>query len=1499
AFRAIDHLWRHETEALGRIRLPEAFASACHPYTIHPIVLDACLQVIGSALPDTIDPTATYLPVRIATFQWHRHAEGVVWSYARLIDSTPQTITAELTLFTSGGHPVATIEGLHLKRVRAEALTAVSQETLQNWLYEVQWRPQTRQGWQPAPQYIPTPDRLQHMLKPQIAQQISHPEIANYGEFLHQLDALSTAYIVQALETLGWHFDQHRRFSSAALMEALGIVPQHQRLIGRFLEILAEEGILQRQGEDWAVLNVPDIPSPDTHIQTLRSRYPATHAELTLLERCGSRLPEVLRGSCDPLDVLFPQGDATLATRLYQESPGAQAINTLLSQAISQAITHLPAGRELRILEIGAGTGGTTASILPWLPEHQTRYVFTDISALFTSQAQKKFADYPCIEYRTLDIERAPQSQGFEPGQFDLVIAANVLHATQDLRQTLTHVRQLLAPAGMLFLWEGIARQRWLDLIFGLTEGWWRFSDEDIRPSYPLIPVAMWQEILKGTGFVHVTSLTGEREETGLFSQQAVLMAQADESDPGQQGEQFSKAAISRHWLLFADQQGVARRVHDLLASRGDRCTLICAGQEFARRNEQEFTINPLNPADFQQLFHTIHSQNSPVDGVLYAWSLDAAPAQSLTTSDVQAASRQFCGSVVYLVQAIATAGFSTSPAFWMLTRGAQAIGDQADVPGIAQSPLWGMGRVIALEHPELRCVRVDLAPQGSDAEAAAVYEELLTGVSQASAADSLETQVAFRDGQRYVARLARADQSQDNRQLAIPHAESFRLQISERGALDHLTFQPTPRRPPEQDEVEIRVSATGLNFKDVLNALGLYPGDPGLLGNECAGEIVAVGDQVKNFHPGDAVLAVAPGSFSRYVTVKTPFVVSKPESLRMAEAATIPIAFLTAYYSLVHLAHIAPGDKVLIHAASGGVGQAAIQIAQQAGAEVFGTASPSKHEVLRRLGVQHILNSRTLDFAGGIMHLTDGEGVDIVLNSLSGEAISKSLTVLKPGGRFVELGKIGVWQPDQVRQAFPEVAYFLVDLVATCQQEPDLVQSLLQEITRQISEGRLSPLPYQAFELQETGQAFRYMQQARHTGKLVISQADEYGFDGPIRIQAKATYLITGGLGGLGLLTARWLIDQGARHLVLVGRSGSTSEAQPHIEALTEVGAEVIVAQADVSQRDQLERIFTDIETSLPPLRGIIHAAGVLDDGILLQQNLEKFERVLAPKVQGSWNLHTLTQHRSLDFFVMFSSAASLLGSAGQANHAAANAFLDALAAYRRAQGLPAMSINWGAWSQVGSAVQHHVESQARMRGVAPIDPQQGLRVLTQIFSRHPIQIGVIPINWSLVQDQAITAPFFEEFASQQEATVQQETGFREQLQRLSSDEQQQTLTAHIHTQVARVLGLPESEPIHPHRGFFELGMDSLSSVELRNCLQESLRCSLPSTVAFDYPTIVALRDYLATEVLGMAAASDQPSASRGVRPSQRTDENALDQLSDEELDALLEEKLTNIDDA
>jgi acyl transferase domain-containing protein len=940
------------------------------------------------------------------------------------------------------------------------------------------------------------------------------------------------------------------------------------------------------------------------------------------------------------------------------------------------------------------------------------------------------------------------------------------------------------------------------------------------------------------------------------------------------------------HWLIFDSADGVGAALARGLTVKAHHCKLVPSGGD---------------PQSRRAAVREFCDGSEPGRrGIVHLAGLSEDGRQE--SPDFAAARRDGWGGALDIVQAAATSGGAKPPRLWLVTRGAVAVGDSPLPLSLAQSPIWGLGRVVAAEHPELTCTRIDLDPQDHRGAAEQLIEELWSWQG--------EDQVAYRGGERRVARL-RHLQHGDAGALDAPRGQPYRLEITARGQLDQVALRPMTRQPPGPGQVEIQVRATGLNFRDVLNVLDLYPGDPGPLGGECSGEVVAVGAGVERFKPGDQVVALAPASFASYAVTLGEFVAPKPEHLSFEEAATIPICFLTTHYALRRLGNVQRGERVLIHAASGGVGIAAIQIAKQVGAEIFATAgSPRKREYLKSLGIEHVFDSRSLDFKDQIMAATSGQGVDLVVNSLTGEAIAASLSLLREGGRFLELGKTDLWDQPRVDRFRPGLTFHAIALDRMMAEQPKLVEQLMGDVLPQFVQRRLDPLPLRTFGIRRVVDALRHMARAEHIGKVVIQAAAENDLGKPaFSLRDDGTYLVTGGLGGLGLKVARWLVDRGARHLILLGRSGVTEEGRLHLESLEEAGVHVAVRKCDVADRAALAAVLSEAAGEMPPLRGVFHLAGVLDDGVLRDQTRERFDRVMAAKMLGAWNLHDLTRDRPLEQFVLFSSAAALLGSPGQGNYAAANAFLDALAHHRRWQKLPALSVNWGSWAEVGMAARLK-DSEGRRwsaAGVGWIEPARGMETLERLMAEGRTQVGVLPMDWPKFFDRIPSGSepaWLLDIAREARAAGSSTGGgpplLLEKLQSVTPAEWLEVALTYIRQQAARILAMDDANLPDPHRTLNEVGFDSLTGVEFCNRVGQSIGQHLNPAVLFDYPTLESFAGYVVRDVLHLESESVvQSPPAKADEAADETRQQALadvEVMSEEEMDALVTQQLDKL---
>ncbi|MEO8164985.1 MAG: SDR family NAD(P)-dependent oxidoreductase, partial [Betaproteobacteria bacterium] len=685
-----------------------------------------------------------------------------------------------------------------------------------------------------------------------------------------------------------------------------------------------------------------------------------------------------------------------------------------------------------------------------------------------------------------------------------------------------------------------------------------------------------------------------------------------------------------------------------------------------------------------------------------------------------------------------------------VVTVGAAGLADDRQLD-LGQAILHGMARVINNECPNLPLSVIDLGEVVTPSDFDALVVELLH-----NRRDRDESEIALRGAERFVRQLVAveaetAEQAASSEEIGFGGA--YRADVSVPGALDQIVFRRLPPSTPGEDEVEVAVEAAALNFKDVMNAMGLLPASAvagGLtghrLGLEVAGRVLRTGSLVQHIQAGDEVIARVPEGFCGRVTTPAHYVLPRPRGLTAVQAATIPLVYVTAYYSLCHLARMAGGETVLLHSAAGGVGGAAIRLAQRAGATVIATAgSKEKREYLRQLGVEHVFDSRSLDFYNHVMDATKGRGVDIVLNSLTGRFIAQSLKCLAPFGRFVELGKVDIYANGKLSlgRLGENISYFIVDADRLAAQHPKLHRHMMSEVVAMFDRGELQPHEITEFPISKLPEALRFMTRAAYQGKIVMNMHNDLVHTLPPREAAfrpDRSYLISGGASGFGLEIARWMVDRGVRHLVLLSRSGPKSDAdRATIETMRADGVHIQPVRVDVADRVAVGRLVSQINDDMPPLAGVVHAAAVLDDASIPTMDMARFERVFNPKAQGAWNLHeaTLAAGAELDFFLTLSSISSVLGLIGQVNYAAANYFQDALAHYRRQLGLPATSVNLGVLGEYAGMS----KAEADVQGIVGLLEAQGMLVmpladvlakLESAFIQQPIQRMAARFDWA-----------------------------------------------------------------------------------------------------------------------------------------------------------------------
>ncbi len=693
-----------------------------------------------------------------------------------------------------------------------------------------------------------------------------------------------------------------------------------------------------------------------------------------------------------------------------------------------------------------------------------------------------------------------------------------------------------------------------------------------------------------------------------------------------------------------------------------------------------------------------------------------------------------------------------------------------------------------------------------------------------------------------------------------------YRLEFDQPGQLSSLALNLTTRQVPGPDEVEIQVKAVGLNFRDVLKVLGMYPGNPidlNWLGDDFSGVIVRVGKNVTDYRVGETVIGLAPYAFQTYIRVDCQMIFRKPSHLSFEDGATIPSVFLTAYYTLVHIARLQAGERILIHAATGGVGQAAIQIANHLGLEIFATASsPEKQDFLRNQGIEHIFNSRSLNFADEIMATTEGKGVDAVLNSLAGDFIPASLSVLAPFGRFLEIGKIDIYKNSKIglEGMRNNISLHIFDLPQRMTDRPDELAQIIAEIQNNFVEQIFQPLAHTVFPITAATEAFRFMASSKHIGKNVVSFTENEILVGRMTekghlFRSEAGYLITGGARGFGLEVAKWAAEEGARYIVLMSRSGLADEqALADIEVMRSNGVNVVDVRGDVTKWDEVVQIIADIQSEGVPLAGVFHGAMVLNDQLLIELDDEGFNRAFHPKMVGAWNLHLATLQLELDYFVCFSSMTSVIGTTKQANYSAGNAFLDGLAKYRRSRGLPGLTINWGILSGAG-IMERNPEIVAFFdeAGFEATPIEIALQALRMLLMKAGGQAGIATIDWTNMKKYlALVANtnIFEYLTSQELGSETNEAILTQIL--TASSEQRVAIVAHFLTlKMSEILGFNFDDTIDYEAPLASFGLDSLMAIELINVINKQLSLNIAVSDLLSSGTITDIANVIINKVL------------------------------------------------
>lgn len=1477
-FRPIREFSAGAGKSSGHVSLSEGAARRAGEYRLHPVLFDGALQVF-SAGKATVEGrnSRLRLPVRFARIHFLQSPGPAGLVSARVRVANEELVEGDIEIYDAAGKPCLSIQGFRAISVEGGRRTGRTGKG-RDLTYHVAWEKQPIQVRNPAPEPLPL-GQLRDAARRALETVFSlrgrdHLETANAA-----IEDLSYAQVAAALRSM---LDgQEEPFTADSLGVAAPMLPAFEQLV----RSLIEKGLL-RSGPAGYQTTPALAAAADSMPELLRgvmTRHPGHLPEALLCQATTSELGPILRGERDAVQVLFSSATMDVLDQFYGDSPATSPWLAAIGAAVVEAANHLPEGRGLRILEVGAGTGGLASQILPLLERDLHSYIFSDVSGSFFPAARQKLAAFPEVDFQVLDLENPGTTQGLESGSFDLILGTNVLHAVSDLHAALKNLHDLLTPGGSLLFVDVGSPHLWLDAVFGLTAGWWKFTDRALRPGHPLLTRPQWENALRESGFQEASSLPGLVRSHGGESLIGLLARKA--WTPAVVGmEAANTRPAENSWLILADASGLGERLATTLRATGVRCRVAYQGTQFASREKDAFTLRSDVPEDWVHLFEACTQE--PPERITFLWTLDAGGA-ALDKNTPWA----ITDSLLHLTHALDAAGPGKKLRLDLITRGAQAVG-RLHAVSVSQAPALGFLRVVANEYPNLACRSIDLPPVPSLEDENLLKAELWHSDS--------EREIVIRGEARHVRRIARGLQP---RERVLDSAVALRLESRERGLLDALKLVPFVPPACGPDEVEIEVCAAGMNFRDVLKALALYPAetaDARIFGDEVAGIVKSVGSRVTHVAPGDRVFGLAVFGLATHTLARAADVHAIPAGLSFEEAATLPVVFMTSWHALKTVAHLEAGETVLIHAGAGGVGMAAIQIAHHLGAEVIATAgNSSKRALLKTLGVRHVIDSRRADFADAVRDITNGRGVDVVLNALASEAIPMGLSCLAEFGRFLEIGKRDIYQNSRI-PLWPlrrNASFHVIAMDAIFGGDEILTSRLLGTLATMVEAGNLHPLPFRAFPACRIDAAFRLMAQGKHTGKVIVTFTPPFlaGRGEPsapgFRVDPEGWHLITGAFGGFGKVVAGWLVDCGARHLVLCSRSGpSTPEAEAFLASLSARGVTVRVIRADAGSPADVDAILAEIARDDRPLKGVFHLAMVIDDAPLASLTPDRMRAVLDPKALGAWLLHEKTLPHALDMFVMFSSISSTFGNPGQGNYAAANAFLDALAQHRQAIGRPALVINWGALGGEGYVARNErVAEYLARQGTIPLSPREVTMLLESFLASGTTQAVSLRADWAKWRnsvrgnpDNPLMERIFSD-ATEDPDAVGAKGDWRLKIEAASPDKRPEIIQQAVLDLVGGVLRV-KPESLRADQPLTDLGLDSLMAVEIETSLEGTLGVALPPASLMRARTIKQIVELICEHLAGSSTPKEAPPSE--PPPAEDVD---LDGFSDEEIEQFL----------
>lgn len=1448
-----------------------------HNYILHPVDFDASLHglnVIYKRL-EFGESKLAYVPVRIGNLRVFEPGARIASARIKVGEYSKRGVIADFELFSHKGELVALA-----KEVRFKAASLVHRVRLGQTAYHVSkvvraYPADSARGT--ATDIGGLSDHLRSIAP--ILDQPTRTSLRD-NRLLADLAARRLAYDVasQFVGEDGWldltlHQDMvdgsavDDAADEASLFTNEGdSAPQ---LGTNLLRVLEESGLAKRVQEAWRLEPKNPLPPLKDIVDNILADDPAWSAEATMLFNTASatHLPTPARARHSLATIEHFQCSAPIARTQID------AVVKSLQYVISR--TH-PA-QPLRVLQLGVVGGGLTRELLPLLSDGHVNLVVADSDILQIGRVSSQWRDTPGLNIVVIDDELA-QLRAF--AHFDVVVSANGLSWLPRCDHILAKLPGLLTDHAIAIISER-SPDSFHSVIFdgGVEEAAAATGNVRLRDA------TAWKKALALAGLTNVRDGHDDLVAPGTsFLVARCAVAAADEAGDNIANEEItacnrttfiidrgskSKTTLNRHLVQTLSARGHGTIVSAPSMSATGRSAKI---GDPKKSNGSSETIRYVAADAWSHLLQQIDKFSSNEIDIVYA--LNATPAAANRHSH---ALLTRVSELTALLQALG----DHPVRLWVIAEGgARALVDLGE-PCPVQAGVWAYCRTAINEFANLQLRLVDFDQRMSSKDKASRLASL---VHEPSSLQELVLTNGGVSGLEIRRGLPKPAVGGGPSLITVDRPPAaIQLQQAQWGNLDGLTWTHGERRSPAEYEVEIEVVSAGLNFRDVMWVLGVLPeealenGFAGpTIGLECAGRVVRVGSGVAGLSPGDEVIAIAPACFATHVTVAAFAVARLPSGIKIQNAASIPVAFLTACYALEQLARVDRDDWVLIHGAAGGVGLAAIQVAKRHGAHVIATAgSDEKRNFLRMFGVDYVFDSRSLDFVDRVREITKG-GVDIVLNSLAGEAMERSLELLRPFGRFVELGKRDFYANTKVglRPFRNNVSYFGVDADQLLTYEPDTAQRVFGSVIAGFESGAYSPLPCRTFRAEDVVEAFRLMQKSAHIGKIIVeapaAASSEITSTKEFGACERGFHVVFGGTGGFGLEYARWLADHGARHVVLASRSGGANgEAQILADALRARDVSLERVACDVTDKRAVAGLLDRLR-KVRPIVGVAHTAMVLDDGLIKSLTKGRIERVLAPKVQGARNLDLLTRHDPLDYFILFSSAAAMFGNPGQASYVAANGYLDGLARQRRAAGLKALAVAWGAITDVGVLARNKdtAKSLARHTGGVQFTARDGLDLLAQVLASERgdlPNIALAAMNWSLAKDvlPIMNSPAYDLIRRAVEARGEGGAGgvdLRTAVQNLDEAAAKKAVADYLIKEVSAIFRM-SPEDINPKRSLTDIGMDSLMGLELRMAVESQIGIDIMKVSMSDGTTINDVAEHIARRLQdGVSDDEDMP---------------------------------------